>query len=163
MDLKKLTVEELARLISPGSDVHNELRRRNVLRTKNTTGELGEYFAVEYFNNTPKLPTLILPPPGVQNVDAFSRDGDRYSIKTTTSRTGTTGSFWNPESIEKNEKTFEFLLIVILDDLYSLDLILELNWNQFYKFKKYNSRMNNYNISITRNLIESTRIVYEKS
>ena len=71
MDLKKLTVEELARLISPGSDVHNELRRRNVLRTKNTTGELGEYFAVEYFNNTPKLPTLILPPPGVQNVDAF--------------------------------------------------------------------------------------------
>jgi len=43
MDLKKLSVEELARKISPGSDVHNELRRRNVLRTKNTTGELGEY------------------------------------------------------------------------------------------------------------------------
>tara|TARA_Y100001960_G_C14212414_1_gene604991 strand:+ start:60 stop:554 length:495 start_codon:yes stop_codon:yes gene_type:complete len=163
MDLKELSVEELARKISPGSDVHNELRRRNVLRTKNTTGELGEYFVVDFYNNTSGLPNLTLPPPGVQNVDVLSRNGERYSIKTTTSRTGTTGSFWNPESIERNEKIFEYLLIVILDDYYSLDLILELNWNQFYEFKRFNSRMNNYNISITRKLIESVKIVYKKS
>ena len=162
MDLERLSVEELVRLISPGSDVHKELRRRGILRTKNTTGELGEYFVVDYYNKTPGLPNLYLPGPGVQNVDVLSRNGERYSIKTTTSRTGTTGSFWNPESIERDEKTFEYLIIVILEDDYSLDLLLELTWNQFFEFKKFNSRMNNYNVSITKKLIESDNIIYER-
>ena len=109
MDLKKLSIKELVKLISPNSDVHKELRRRGVLRTKNTTGELGEYFTVDLYNNNPKLPNLFLPDPGVKNIDVLSRDGERYSIKTVTSRKGTTGSFWNPESIENNDKTFDIL------------------------------------------------------
>ena len=60
-DLEKLTVEELVRLISPNSDVHKELRRRKVIRTKNITGELGEYYVVQYYNNTPGQSNLFLP------------------------------------------------------------------------------------------------------
>ena len=43
MDLKKLSVEQIAKLISPSSDAFLELKDRGVLRTKNIVGELGEY------------------------------------------------------------------------------------------------------------------------
>ena len=46
--------------------------------------------------------TFGLPDMALQNVDALSRNGEIYSIKTVTSRRGTTGSFWDPSSIENN-------------------------------------------------------------
>ena len=136
MNYKDFSTEELAKLISPSSGAYIELVKRGVLRTKNVVGELGEYYAVNYFKNDPKLPNLSFAPPGVQNVDALSRNGEIYSIKTVTSRKGTTGSFWDPESIDKNERKFNYLLIVVLDQSYTLDVILQLSWEDFFKFKK---------------------------
>lgn len=163
MDLQKLKVEELAKLISPSSQAYVELKRRNVLRTKNVVGELGEYYAINFFNNTPNLPNLALADKGVKNIDALSRNGEIYSIKTVSSRKGTTGSFWDPNSINNNEQKFKYLLIVILNDDYSLDMILELTWEEFFKYKKFNRRMNNYNISLTNSLINSVKIIFENN
>tara|TARA_Y100000816_G_scaffold253695_1_gene205433 strand:+ start:460 stop:963 length:504 start_codon:yes stop_codon:yes gene_type:complete len=160
--LKNLEVSELAKLISPSSEAFVELKNRGILRTKNTVGELGEYYAVDFYTKNPKLPGLSVAPPTVKNIDALSRNGETYSIKTITSRNGTTGSFWDPESIKNNEKKFDYLLIVILDDEYALDLILELSWEDFFNYKKYNKRMDNYNISVTKKLIQSVKTVYEK-
>lgn len=75
---------------------------------------------------------------------------------------GTTGSFWDPESIEKNNQKFHFLIIVILDENYGVEKILELTWEDFMKYKKYNKRMNNYNITVTKTLINQVKIIYEK-
>jgi len=97
----------------------------------------------------------------VQNVDALSRNGEIYSIKTVISRKGTTGSYWDPESIDKNERKFNYLLIVVLDQSYTLDVILQLNWEDFFRFKKYNKRMNNYNISLTKKLFEEVSVIYQ--
>ena len=58
-----------------------ELKSRGVIRTNNVVGELGEYLAIEYYNNTPSLPNLAAAPIGTENIDAISRKGDRYSIK----------------------------------------------------------------------------------
>jgi hypothetical protein len=162
VNYKDLSVTELAKLISPSSDAFLELKDRGALRTKNIVGELGEYFAIDHYNSNPKLPSLSIAPITVKNIDALSRNGEIYSIKTVSSRKGTTGSFWDPKSIENNEKKFDYLLLVILDNSYSLDMILELTWNDFFKFKKFNKRMNNYNISITKILIENVKIVYER-
>ena len=74
----------------------------------------------------------------------------------------TTGSFWNPESINDNKKTFDYLIICILNDDYGLDMILELSWEDFMKYKNYNKRMNNYQITITQRLIRDVEIIYEK-
>ena len=163
MDLQTLNVEELAKLISPSSQAYVELKRRNVLRTKNVVGELGEYYAIKFYNNTPNLPNLALADKGVKNIDALSRNGEIYSIKTVSSRKGTTGSFWDPTSINNNEQKFKYLLIVILSDDYSLDMILELTWEEFFKYKKFNRRMNNYNISLTNNLINSVNIIFDNN
>ena len=104
MNYKDLSVTELAKLISPSSDAFLELKDRGVLRTKNIVGELGEYFAIDYYNSNPKLPSLSIAPITVKNIDALSRNGEIYSIKTVSSRKGTTGSFWDPKSIENNYK-----------------------------------------------------------
>ena len=163
MNIKKLSINELAKLISPSSDAYVELKERGVLRTKNVVGELGEHYAVDFYNNSPKLPNLSFAPPGVQNIDALSRNGEIYSIKTVSSRIGTTGSFWDPESIIRNEQKFHYLLIVIIDNSYSLDMILELTWDDFFEYKKFNKRMNNFNISLTNKLINSVKLIYENN
>ena len=163
MNIKELTINELAKFISPSSDAYMELKERGILRTKNVVGELGEYYAVDFYNNSSGLPNLSIAPPGVQNVDALSRNGEIYSIKTVTSRRGTTGSFWDPESIMRNEQKFHYLLIVILDNSYSLDMILELTWEDFFEFKRFNKRMNNFNISVTKILIDSVKLIYKKN
>jgi hypothetical protein len=162
VNYKDLSVSELAKLISPNSEVFQELKYREILRTKNIVGELGEFYAIEFYCKNPKLPSLSIAPITVKNIDALSRNGEIYSIKTVSSKKGTTGSFWDPRSIENNEKKFDYLLIVVLDNSYSLNMILELTWDDFFKFKKYNKRMDNYNISLTNILINNVNVVYKK-
>tara|TARA_X000000368_G_C22635960_1_gene538802 strand:- start:21 stop:536 length:516 start_codon:yes stop_codon:yes gene_type:complete len=169
VDLKKLSVEDLLKLISPSSDVIQELRKRDVLRTKNIVGEVGEYYAIKFYNKvdtnlyeaSKKLPNLTLAGKTTKNVDALSRDGKIYSIKCVSSDNGTTSSFWNPEGIRNNEKTFDYLIIVILDEEYGVDKMLELSWDDFIKHKSFNSRMNNFNISVTKKLIEKFKVIYK--
>ena len=109
-----------------------------------------------------KLSNLTLAGKTTKNVDALSRDGKIYSIKCVSSDNGTTGSFWNPEGIRNNEKTFDYLIIVILDVEYGVDKMLELSWDDFMKYKSFNSRMNNFNISVTKKLTEKFKVIYKK-
>ena len=57
-DFNTLKVEELAQLISPNSKAYRELKKRGILRTKNVVGELGEYYAIEFYNSKDDLPEL---------------------------------------------------------------------------------------------------------
>ena len=41
-------------------------------------------------------------------------------------------------------------------------MIRELTWDEFFKYKKFNKRMNNFNISLTNILINSVKLVYKK-
>ena len=59
-DFNTLKVEELAQLISPNSKAYRELKKRGILRTKNVVGELGEYYAIEFYNSNDNLPELTI-------------------------------------------------------------------------------------------------------
>ena len=65
-------------LIKLKMKVDAELDKRGI---SFNVGTLGEKFSIEYFNSTPRLPNLLQAPAGAKNVDALSREGDRYSIK----------------------------------------------------------------------------------
>ena len=95
-------------------------------------------------------------------MNAFSSSGEKYSIKSVTSRKGTTGSFWDPLASQNNERQYDFLIISILDDNYLLDLLIELSWDEFMQHKRFNKRMNSYNKSLTSKLIESVQIQYSR-
>src|SRR3989344_29227 len=70
------------------------LRKRNLIRSGNIVGDRGEDIVITFYNKTPNEPKLQLAPEGTQNVDALSRKGERYSIKTITTPNTTTGVFY---------------------------------------------------------------------
>lgn len=149
-------------IISLYSNSIKQLKRREIIRTKNITGELGEYIAVEYYRNNPKLPNLQFAPPSTENIDAISVKGERYSIKTITNK-GSTGVFYglpNTGSREIPGQKFEYVIFVKLNDNFELECILELTWKEFLENKRWHSRMKAWNLSYSNKLITLSNKIY---
>ncbi len=159
-NFSKLSIQNLIRLYS---QVVSELKQRNVVRSKNIVGDLGENLAIEFYNSTPGLPNLQAAPASTQNIDAISKNGERYSIKTTTSKT--TGVFYGlpPSGTSEGEllPKFEYVIVVRMNADYELLGIYELTWKQFMKFKRWHSRMNAWNLSITREVLAESKKIFE--
>lgn len=138
--------------------IKKELKIRDLVRTKNIVGERGENLAIEFYNNTPNLPKLQAAPEGTRNVDALSRNGERYAIKTithpTTKKTGTFYGLEPPNSDKKDTRLFEYVIIVKINDELDLVQILELEWDFFLKHKKWDKRMTAWFLSMTKSLEE---------
>jgi hypothetical protein len=136
------------------SKVVNELKTRNAIRTRNVTGERGEQLAIELYKSKAGYPKLQAAPEGTKNVDALSRSGERYAIKTIMFPNRTTGVFYGITEDPKQTPKFEYLIIVTLDNSYQLKQVIEIDWNTFLKYKKWHSRMRAYNISLTKDLLK---------
>ncbi|MBM7646580.1 hypothetical protein JOD45_002810 [Scopulibacillus daqui] len=139
-----------------------ELKVRNMIRTNNVVGELGEYLAIKYYQDTPRLPKLQAAPTGTQNIDAISINGDRYSIKSTTGNV--TGVFYglnDPQHSQEDKQKFEYVILVKFNKDFSLQKILELDWETFLKHKRWHKRMRAWNLSITKELINDSKVVFE--
>ncbi|MFA5652227.1 MAG: hypothetical protein WC933_02590 [Candidatus Paceibacterota bacterium] len=161
IDLSKLDNEEL--WLSYG-EIQQELRKRNLARTNNMVGERGEFLAVETYNSISGLPKLQAAPEGTQNVDAISRKGERYSIKTISEPGTTTGVFYGcGDNNDTNlpEKKFEYVIIVQIYKNYKLKRIIELTWQQFLKYRKWHSTMRAWNLSVTKNLVDESKIIID--
>ena len=100
--LSKLSDEELLLL---RASLRAEMRKRGMA---DSVGAVGERLAIEYLRKTPGLPKLQLSSRGTKNVDALSRNGDRFSIKTVCegSKTGTI----YPEPDNREKQLFEHML-----------------------------------------------------
>jgi hypothetical protein len=161
MNLEKLDTTEL---INVYSKIISLLKVRGVIRTKNLIGDLGEFLAIEYFNNNPKLSNLQEAPAGTQNIDAISRDGERYSVKSTSNKT--TGVFHGLEtnnSTKSDKQKFEYLLIMKFNNNYEVEKIIQLNWSLFLKHKKWHRTMQAWNITITKSLLNEAKILFNKT
>lgn len=159
MELQNLNVHEL---IEVYSESVKELKKRGILRTKNVAGEIGEFFVIEKYNSTKGLPTLTALPTGTMNINAIDQNGERYSIKTTSG--STTGVFYGLEpkgSKIADERIFEYVIICKLDDNYALEGIYQLDWNGFQKHKKWHSRMNAWNLTLSESLKKDSLIVFD--
>lgn len=132
--VKTMPDDELLRLRAA---LEVEMRHRSLAFS---IGDIGEKLAIDYFNKTPNLPTLQPAPPGTKNIDAISRNGERYSIKTQwkAKKTGTV----YPDDADPNKQLFEYLLLVHLDDELSLKEIYEFTWDQFIEVRSWDKRMN---------------------
>ena len=63
MDFSSLSETEL---IDAYGSILNEMRAKNLIRTKNVTGDLGEYIVVDYYAKTKGLPKLQFAPPSTK-------------------------------------------------------------------------------------------------
>lgn len=164
--MNKIKLEELnnEELWLGYSDIQQELRKRGLARTNNMVGERGEFLAIETYNSTSGLPNLQAAPEGTQNVDALSRKGERYSIKTISEPGSTTGVFYGmgeKDDKEVTEKKFEYVIIVQLYKNYRPKRIIELTWIQFLKFKRWHSTMRAWNLNVTKSLLSDAKIILD--
>jgi hypothetical protein len=148
------------------ANIQQELKKRNLVRTNNIVGERGEFLAIETYNSISGMSNLQAAPEGTQNVDALSRKGERYSIKTISEPGNTTGVFYgigekNTEVIP--EKKFEYVVIVQIFKDYRPKRILELTWDQFLKFKKWHSTMRAWNLNVTQLLLKEAKIILDNT
>lgn len=163
MSVVDLTALNTAEIVSLYCETIRELKVRGVIRTNNVIGDLGEYLAVEYYNNTAGLPTLAAAPIGTENIDAISRKGDRYSIKSTSGNV--TGVFYGLEpkgSTIQDKQKFEYVIICKFNSDYELEEILEMDWETFLRHKRWHSRMNAWNLSLTREVCSDCRVIFQK-
>jgi|GEM_PF-591383 len=141
-------------LISLRARIEGEMRRRNI---NFSVGDIGEQLAIDYFNSTPGHPNLMRAPRGTKNVDALSRNGDRYSIKTIwkAKKTGTV----YPDPNDKNKQLFEFILIAQLDDQWRLRAIRQLTWKQFVSARSWDKRMNAWYVSCSARTLRRAHVI----
>ena len=160
MELQNKSTEEIIHLYSMAI---KELKRREVIRTNNVVGELGEYLAIAYYNDTPGLPNLSPAPVGTENIDAISRKGDRYSIKSTSNTT--TGVFYGLEpkgSDVPDKQKFEYVILCKFDDDYELKVILEMDWDTFLRNKRWHKRMNAWYLHLSKKVTDTCKVIYKK-
>jgi len=138
-----------------------ELKERKLIRTRNIVGERGEFLAIKIYNKTANLAKLQAAPEGTQNVDALSRKGERYSIKTISEPGNLTGVFYGlgDQNEKSPEKKFEYVIIVIIDKYYQPQKIFELTWNQFIELRKWHKTMRAWNLIITKELISKAKVI----
>lgn len=160
-DLDKLSINELWALYSK---IVSLLKEKGGIRSGNITGDRGESLAIEFYNSTPGLPNLQAAPKSTENIDAISNKGERYTIKTIKFPNRTTGVFYGLGSREKQPESikFEYLTVVVINDKFELEKIIELDWNIVIKYKKWHSRMNAYNISLSQEVLSNSRVLYSR-
>ena len=155
MDVKSLNADEL---ISLRIKVERELKSRGI---RFSVGEIAEKLAIEYFNSTPGLPNLLAATTGTKNVDANSRNGERYSIKAIQigKKTGTI----YPDEEDRDKQLFEYLLIVKLSSDFTLEALYQFSWKQFVEIRAWDRRMNAWYVPISKNRLELGKCLFAKN
>lgn len=124
--------------------VGTEMARRGI---SIDVGELGEKLAIDFFNSTSGLSNLMRAPKGAKNVDALSRNGERYSIKSIL-KAKKTGTIY-PDSHNPDKQLFEHLLLVCLNSKYQLSSIYCFTWEEFLKARAWDKRMNAWYVPVS--------------
>lgn len=152
--LNKLSDDELVIL---RADIETELNRRGI---SFSVGEVGEKLVISFFNSKPGLPNLLQAPAGAKNVDALSRDGDRYSIKTfmKAKKTGTV----YPDEKARDRQLFEYLVVVRLDTNYQLHAIYRYSWEEFVRIRAWDKRMNAWYLPLSKKNLNMAEKIYNK-
>ena len=151
----KMSDDELV-LLRAGLDA--EMRKRNIAFS---VGGVGERLVIEHFRKTSGLPKLQAAPRGTKNVDALSRNGDRYTIKArcNASKAQKTGAIYQSKE-DKDKQMFEYLLIALLAEDWSLESIHQLTWNDFLKVRSWDTRMSAWYVPISQRTLGAAQLIY---
>ncbi len=152
MNLEDLENDEL---ISLYPKLLKELKRREIIRTNNLIGELGEFIAASEYKKNSQLPQLQLNLRSTKNVDAISIKGERYAIKSSSGKG--TGVFASLPNEDDGIVHFEYLILVIFNKDYTLKEIYELTWKDFLRFRKMKPPENKWNLPITNKMKENVK------
>jgi hypothetical protein len=132
------------------------LKERQIIRTNNLVGDLGEFIAINYYNNKQDLPNLVLADTNETAFDAYQQENQnvKFTIKSTSRNM--TGIFWGLEhkySEIVDAQIFDYVIIVKFGANYQLEHIYQIDWQTFLDVKTWHSTTKAWTIKLTRNLI----------
>lgn len=149
LNVESLTDQQLLRLRVA---LEQEMRRRKL---SYSVGDIGEQLVIDFYRETAGLPNLQRAPRGTKNVDALSRNGERYSIKTLWNAKKTGTIYPDPE--DRDKQLFERLLIVRLTPELGLSAIYELSWHDFLRVRSWDKRMNAWYVGVSQKTFASVK------
>ncbi|MFC8563879.1 hypothetical protein [Peribacillus frigoritolerans] len=164
MNSMKRIVENLSTNDKIGmiSIILEDLKKSGVIRTNNFVGEIGEYKAFDFYNSFPSLQNLQAVNVGTKCVDAINMHNERYSIKTTTTKTTGVFNGCNDKGSKLPQKQlFEYVIIVVLSKNFSLEAIYELDWENFLSLKIWHGGKRTWYLTITKELKRKAKILYD--
>ena len=153
--MKELTNKQL---IDSYSILLETLKGRKIIRTNNLVGDLGETYAIEFFNTRKTLPNLVQSEPNEKSYDAKTNKNKKYSIKSTS--TTTTGNFRGLEpkgSIKRNRKIFDFALVVKFNKSYVVESIYQIDWNNFIKLKNWSETNKGWRLILNKEFLKEAK------
>jgi hypothetical protein len=150
-----LTTLNDLKLLALRAAIDREARSRGL---NFNVGEVGEKLVIDVFKERPDLPVLAPAPRGTKNIDAISREGNRYSIKTL-QRAKKTGTIY-PDQLNNERQLFEFILIVLIREDFTLERIIELDWQQFCAVRSWDIRMNAWYVARSNRALSGGRQIY---
>ena len=133
------------------------LKERQIIRTNNLVGDLGEFIAINYYSSRHDLPNLVLADTNETAFDAYQQDNQniKFAIKSTS--TNMTGIFWGLEHKDSeviDGQIFDFVIIVKFGANYQLEHIYQIDWQTFLDVKTWHSTTKAWKINLTNNLRE---------
>jgi hypothetical protein len=123
--------------------IHKELERRKLININNVIGRYGEFLALEKYNSSKKLSHLKINTDSEINIDALNSKKERYIIKTILEPSNRTSVFYVDD-----KKVFDYVIIVHIAKDYKLIKIVELTWEQFLEFRKWNKVLRGWSVNI---------------
>lgn len=116
------------------------MKKRGIIRTKNITGDLGERYAeLIYRTHSNRRPITRLET-NSSDIDAKDDRDVLYSIKAASPATTQTSAFHFGRDRRKEDKVFDLLIVVRVDELLQLKEIYEFSWDAFWDAKQWNTR-----------------------
>jgi hypothetical protein len=138
-------------LIVAYGHILSAMRKRGIIRTKNVVGDLGESYAELEFSGRKDLPTLKLVPTNEKDIDAIDSEGKSYSIKSASKSSAKRTSAMHLERTHKeNDKRFDYLLVVVLEDSMELSTIYQFSWDQFWNLKSWSDPQKAWFLSLPK-------------
>jgi hypothetical protein len=116
------------------------MRQRRIIRTKNVVGDLGERYAELIYRTHSQRGPITLVDTNSMDVDAKDSTGALYSIKTASPSTTRTGAFHLEKDHRDDNKAFDYLIVVRVNDLLQPAGVFEFTWNSFWNAKQWNIR-----------------------
>lgn len=131
------------------------LRTRGIVRTKNVVGDLGESYAVTFYNQINRRGGLTRLPTNSTDIDATDSQGGKYAVKAASPKSARTSAFHILEEHPSDSSLFDYVILVRLNELLQIVSIYEFSWETFWERKKWSKRQKAWFLPITKAVLQA--------
>jgi len=156
----EITDEEI---VSAFATLMSAMRKRAIIRTNNVVGDLGERYAVLAYQQNPERTPIQLFGTNTTDVDAEDADGRSYAIKAASPASTRTSAFHLEPERTSDQKAFDYLVVVRIDDLLRPRAVYEFTWEQFWTHKRWSKRQKAWFLPLTRAVLGGATLIYNKN